>query len=294
MSSSTVDASSTSAGSVDDVSAQQSSASSPNSSPPLIAASHVSVSRTASPSCPLILVATHGGVDAIANAPPRTSGVLDGDQFTRQLTIAIRDELHRLGGDSCTPFLVLCDALRLFVDCNRGRLAPALLSAAIAPPPAYMSDTMPFEPSDRPNPAKATYDAFHAAILARIDALAAVGTRALLLDIHGNSFSKLKGTVYITGADSQSTGGRPLLRDELCRHFERADVRCFQPELHSGDGVFTGGYINHHYGREVDNCDALQIEIHRDFRADAECAVESGKKMAHALYAYLKEQTESK
>lgn len=276
---------------VDDVSTSETSSSSTS----LISANHVSLSRRCSDACPLILVATHGGVDAIPSAPKRTKGVIDGDQFTRQLTLAIRDELHRLGGEHCTPYLVLCDALRLYVDCNRGRIGDRVLNASIAPPPQYMSDTLPFEPTARDcvNPAKATYDAFHAAILARIEHLAAQGKRAFLLDIHGNSFSKLKGTVYITGADSQSTGGRPL-RDELCRHFERADVCCFQPELHDGDGVFTGGYINHHYGREVDNCDALQIEIHRDFRVDAECAIESGKKMAKALYEYLKETQQPK
>lgn len=243
-------------------------------------------------SCAVLLVATHGGIDAIPGAPKRTSGVIDGDQFTRQLTLAIRDEMHRLGGDPCTPHVVLCDALRLFVDCNRGHIGDAVLNADIAPPPSYMSNTLPFEPSDQENPAKATYDAFHAAILARIRFLAQQKKRALLVDVHGNSFSKLKGTVYITGAGMQSTGGRPL-RDAICGHFDAEQIKCFQPEVYSGDGVFTGGYINHHYGREVENCDALQIEIHRDFRVDVECARETGTKIGRALIAYLKSTTET-
>lgn len=258
----------------------------------LISQHFVSHSPLDASECAVLLVATHGGTDAIPGAPQRTSGVVDGDQFTRQLTLAIRDEMHRLGGDSCTPHLVLCDALRLFVDCNRGLIGDDVLNAAIAPPPAYMSDTMPFEPSEQANPAKATYDAFHAAILARIRFLAQRNSRALLLDIHGNSFSKLKGTVYITGAGMQSTGGRPL-RDHVGAHFDAQQVKCFQPEIHSGDGVFTGGYINHHYGREVENCDALQIEIHRDFRVDADCARDTGTRIGRALIAYVKSTEKS-
>jgi N-formylglutamate amidohydrolase len=227
---------------------------------------------------PLIISVTHGGYDAIVGAPKRTSGVLDGDQFTRELSLAMLEE--------CNGYIVICESQRLFVDCNRGRLQEQTLAAAVAPPERYMSDTAPVEPSVTENPAQSVYDRFHKVIANRIAKVAASGQTALLLDVHGNSFKRLKGLVYVTGCLTQSTGGQPI-RSELCAMLQAEGVPTNTEEREKGDGVFTGGFVTHHYGREVANCFALQLEVHVDFRVDAECARECGRKIGRAVAKFL-------
>jgi N-formylglutamate amidohydrolase len=230
---------------------------------------------------PLLVIATHGGYDVVDGAPKRTKGVLDGDQFTKECAIAI--------ADTCGAYLVICEAQRLYVDCNRGVLSEKVLNAEIAPAQAYMSETLPVEPTadgEMANPAASVYELFHATITERIARLAKASKMALLLDVHGNSFKSLKGVVYVTGCSMQATAGRPV-RAELCSFMQAEGLQTNCDERETGDGVFTGGFVTHHYGREVPNCCALQLEIHVDFRKSADEARDCGRRIGRAVANYL-------
>lgn len=250
-------------------------------------AEHVSCSADEAVDCeslsPLIITVSHGGSQVIPGAPTRTSGVIDGDQFTRELAIALRDEMHRL--KALLPYVVVTEASRLFVDTNRGQLLPSTLACRVAPPPAYMSDTDPFEPVAN-NPAELCHRRFHALVHARVEKLRARNQRAFLVDVHGNSMRRLQGKVYVTGSAMMCTGGQPL-RDELCLLLNEEGLATNDREKLTGDGVYTGGFTSHHYGREVEGCDAVQVEVHVDFRKTAADAVDCGERMARALARFM-------
>lgn len=231
----------------------------------------------------LIITVSHGGKQVIPGAPKRTTGVIDGDQFTRELAVALRDEMARL--EVALPHLVINEASRLYVDTNRGQLSEATLNSAVAPPPAYMSNTDPFEPVEG-NPAERTYRRFHERVHARIEKLRSRGQRAFLLDLHGNSMKRLEGRVYVTGSAMTCTGGKPL-RAQLCLLLNEEGIATNAREVFTGDGVFTGGFTSHHYGREVEGCDAVQAEVHVDFRKTAADAVDCGARMARALARFM-------
>ena len=55
-----------------------------------------------------------------------------------------------------------------------------------------------------------------------------------------------------------------------------------------GDAVYTGGFILHHYGREIEHCDVAQIEIHRSFRKNEIDSFEIGKLIGEALTMMIK------
>lgn len=252
---------------------------------PLLTETHVSFSNAEAESqsdddlSPLILSVTHGGYDVPAGVPKRTTGIVDGDQFTRELSLAILEQ--------CSGYIVICESQRLYVDCNRGRLSDAVLSAAVAPAQADMSASAPYEPMETTlNPAALIYEKFHETILNRIQKLAVVNKTAMLLDVHGNSFERLKGLVYVTGCLMQSTGGKPI-REELCSLMQAEGVTTNDDERETGDGVYTGGFVTHYYGREVPNCYALQLEVHVDFRRDAVSARECGVRIGKAVAKFL-------
>lgn len=66
---------------------------------------------------PLVLSAPHGGTDKPAAAPDRTSGVATLDVGTRELALAVADELERLL--DARPFVVTTSIHRSKVDLNR-------------------------------------------------------------------------------------------------------------------------------------------------------------------------------
>ncbi len=134
---------------------------------------------------PIVLSAPHGGEVEMTGIPERRFGTHDLDENTLQLALAIQKELSAITGGR-KAHLVAGLISRHYVDFNRAA-GQAYEVEAVAP----------------------VYDRYHEALRSAIQAAKdKAGTKALLIDIHGQSDNVAK--VYRGTQDGQ-TADLPLL-----------------------------------------------------------------------------------
>jgi N-formylglutamate amidohydrolase len=205
---------------------------------------------------PVILVAPHGGREAVNGVRVRTSGKLDMDARTLELTGALAQRLHALLG--AEPYVVAAKFHRRYIDANR-------------------SEAEAFEdPAARP-----AYLAYHDHIRRYV---AEVGQRyprgALLFDIHGQSTDV--DTVH-RGTNNGATVARMLRQHgpgaligskSVFGVLQAKGRTVFPPNSPIGkpreDPRYNGGYTVRTYGSDQPGgIDAIQLEIGANLRRTA-------------------------
>ncbi len=217
---------------------------------------------------PIVLSAPHGGEVAMAGIPERQSGANDLDENTLQLALAIQKEFTTLTGGK-KAYLVAGLVSRRYVDFNRAA-GRAYESDAVAP----------------------VYEAYHAALNSAVkEAKDRVGTKALLIDIHGQSADVTK--VYRGTQDGQ-TADLAL----VCLSTPAGLIATMEQKglpVHPGTASgwepadYNGGYIVRTSGlKGRGGINAVQFEFGHDFRGDEATTAKAARAFAEALVAYLK------
>jgi hypothetical protein len=216
------------------------------------------------------------------NTQTPTIGCISGDDFTKEMTIALIEQFIRADK---IPFFIINNIDREFLDVNRGRLTRETIEAKIFPPHRHIFDTDAYENDDNCLLAMNCYDHFHSSIEAAIDVVQRkLKRRAIIIDLHGNAKRRLEGQVYVTSANQQASTGYTTLRDDICRHLAENGVDVYKRELSEGDAVYSGGFSLHRYGRErSEAADATQIEVHRWLRGSVEQTIVTGRRLGCAL-----------
>lgn len=223
---------------------------------------------------PILLTAPHGGRDAVPGVPARTSGTLDMDAHTLELSEALAQHLQRALG--ARPYLVAARFNRRFVDANR-------------------ADHEAFESPQ----AKPAYEAYHASVRGFVAQMKARFPRgAVLLDIHGQSADPAvvhRGTrngatvAALLGKHGEAalTGPQSIFGALQRKGFEvfPGNTPIGHPPEHRR---FLGGFTVHTYGSgKPDGIDAIQVEVGRDLRRDARFIAALGDAIAGFCRTYL-------
>lgn len=223
---------------------------------------------------PIILSAPHGGRREVPGIEPRKGKDVRlfrtlTDAWTDPLTEKLAAEIEKQTGKR--PYLVIAKFHRKFIDANR----PAKF--------AYESDK-----------AKATYDAYHAALAeARREIITRWG-RGLLLDIHGQA--SLNDTIIRGSQNGQTTShlvqkfgpdsltGTSSLFGELAqKNFPVNPTVGSQKKEHS---KYNGGHIVQKYGSSQGGTfDAIQLELGRNLRRP-ENNSDTASRMAEAIHQF--------
>jgi N-formylglutamate amidohydrolase len=226
---------------------------------------------------PLILTAPHGGGGAIDGVPAREGkGVRQfnrkSDWNTARVAEALADALEKKLGER--PYVVIARFHRRYIDANR---------------PARDAYETPA--------AKATYDAYHAAIVeARRDVAARWG-RGLLLDIHGQAMlpdAVIRGTRNgkTTSALIDRFGRKTLIGENSL--FGQLAGQGFKvvPPVGSDDREvpsYNGGHTVQTYGSgDGGSIDAIQLELGRKLR-EAGAIGKTAEGLANAIAAFAKD-----
>jgi len=204
---------------------------------------------------PILLVAPHGGREAVPGVPVRGSGVTSTDARTTELALALAKRLKDVLG--AEPYVVAARFSRKYIDANR-------------------AEAEAFESPE----AKPAYEAYHNRIRAFVSEIRRRFPRGgLLLDIHGQSDDP--GTV------SRGTQNGATVAALLRQRGETALVgpqsvfgvlqgkgyTVFPPNTPVGSPrefrKLNGGYTVRTYGSGTpDGIDAIQVEVGRDLRTD--------------------------
>ena len=225
---------------------------------------------------PIILSAPHGGHAAICGVPERKGeGVTRfnprTDTNTDILTEKLADALERKLGKR--PYVVIARFHRKYIDANR------------RPQDAFESPE-----------AKATYDAYHAAIAAACKEVTARWGRGVVLDIHGQASQP--GVVFRgtqngkTVSHLLSRSGREAVHGETSL-FGQLAIQGFAvfPPVGSSDAEstnYTGGHIvGLHGSRSGGTIDAIQLELGTKYR-DSKTIGDVADKLANAITAFAK------
>lgn len=225
---------------------------------------------------PIILTAPHGGSAAIPGVPERKG---DGatrfnpraDTNTDVLTEKLADALEQKLGKR--PYVVIARFHRKYLDANR-RPADAFESAE----------------------AKATYDAYHAAIASACKEVTARWGRGVVLDIHGQAAQPdvvLRGTQNgKTVAHLLKRSGREAVYGETSLFGQLAKqgfavfptVGSSEPESPNYSGGHTVGIHGSSSGGTID---AIQLELGTNYR-DSKAIADGADKLANAITAFAK------
>lgn len=225
---------------------------------------------------PIILTAPHGGRAAIPGVPERKGegatrfnprADSNTDILTEQLADALQQKLgHR-------PYVVIARFHRKYLDANR-RPEDALESTE----------------------ARATYDAYHAAVAAACREVTARWGRGILLDIHGQA---VRPGEVLRGTQNGKTVARLLKQfgpeavhgeNSLFGQLFGKGFAVF-PAVGSSDPEdprYPGGYIVEKYGSgSGGTIDAIQLELGSTYR-DSKVVADSAGKLASAITAFAK------
>ena len=223
---------------------------------------------------PIILTAPHGGSAAIPGVPERKG---DGatrfnpktDTNTDILTEKLADALEQKLGKR--PYVVIARFHRKYIDANR------------RPQDAFEAEE-----------AKATYDAYHAAIASACGEVTARWGRGVVLDIHGQAAQP--GVVF-RGTQNGKTvahliqrSGREAVYGEasLFGQLAKQGLTVF-PAVGSNDPEepnYTGGYtVGTHGSSSGGTIDAIQLELGTKYR-DAKALEDVASKLANAITAF--------
>lgn len=211
---------------------------------------------------PIVVSVPHGGTDPIPGVPVRSGGTTTLDTHTAELALALQARLQaRLGGRA---HLVLLRASRAHLDVNRSADL-AYESPAVAP----------------------LYDAYHAALR---DAVGTAGasTRALLVDVHGQSQNvqvTYRGTRDGLTADLEALHAPAgFLGHLVAGGFDLAPGSTRGAEHPS----FNGGFIVGTYGRQAPGgVNAVQLEFGYTLRAAQADWEATADRIAASLAAHL-------
>jgi N-formylglutamate amidohydrolase len=225
---------------------------------------------------PIILTAPHGGSAAIPGVPERKG---DGatrfnpraDTNTDILTEKLADALEQKLGKR--PYVVIARFHRKYIDANR------------RPQDAFESPE-----------AKATYDAYHAAVAAACKEVTARWGRGVVLDIHGQAaqpgvvFRGTQNGKTVTHLLKQS--GREAVYGEtsLFGQLAKQGFAVF-PEVGSSDPEepnYSGGHtVGIHGSSSGGTIDAIQLELGTKYR-DSKAIGDGAEKLANAIAAFAK------
>jgi N-formylglutamate amidohydrolase/glutamine amidotransferase-like uncharacterized protein len=224
---------------------------------------------------PIILTAPHGGRAAIPGVPERKG---DGksrfnpraDSNTDLLTEKLADALEQKLGKR--PYVVIARFHRKYIDANR------------RPEDAFESAE-----------AKASYDAYHAAVASACKDVATRWGRGVLLDIHGQAaqpglvFRGTQNGKTISHLISQSGREAAFGETSLFGHLAKQGFAVVPPVGSSEpETKYVGGHtVNTHGSSSGRTIDAIQLELgtkHRDPRTISEVA----DKLANAITAFVK------
>ncbi|MBK8791619.1 MAG: N-formylglutamate amidohydrolase [Holophaga sp.] len=211
---------------------------------------------------PIIISAPHGGTTDLPGVPVRTSGTTVLDTNTYELALAIQQHLVALTGHRA--HLIAARASRKYVDFNRSA-SEAYQSANVAP----------------------LYQAYQNALVSAV-ALARTSERALLVDVHGQSFDV---HVVFRGTRDGQTADLPMLYTSG-RFLERlvTSGMALNPTTAGGTESpdFNGGYIVATYGKlSASGINSVQLEFGYDFRATSADLEATATAVATALVAHL-------
>lgn len=225
---------------------------------------------------PIILTAPHGGSAGIPGVPERKGdGVVRfnprADTNTDILTEKLADALEQKLGKR--PYVVIARFHRKYLDANR-RPADAFESAE----------------------AKATYDAYHAAIASACKEVTARWGRGVVLDIHGQAAQPdvvLRGTQNgKTVAHLLKRSGREAVYGETSLFGQLAKqgfavfptVGSSEPESPNYSGGHTVGIHGSSSGGTID---AIQLELGTNYR-DSKAIAGGADRLAAAITAFAK------
>ncbi len=230
----------------------------------------------ASGGLPVILTAPHGGSAAVPGVPERKGdGVTRfnsrADTNTDVLTEKLADALDQKLGKR--PYVVVARFHRKYIDANR-RPADAFESAE----------------------AKATYDAYHAAIASACKEVTARWGRGVVLDIHGQAAQPgvaLRGTQNgktVTHLLKQSGHEAVYGETSLFGQLAKQGFAVF-PAVGSSDPEspnYSGGHtVGIHGSSSGGTIDAIQLELGTQYR-DSETIGDMADKLASAITAFAK------
>lgn len=225
---------------------------------------------------PIILTAPHGGRVALPGVAERKGEGANrfnprSDSNTDILTEKLADALERKLGQR--PYVVMARFHRKYLDANR------------RPQDAYESAE-----------AKATYEAYHAAITSAGKEVTARWGRGMLLDIHGQAAQP--GVVF-RGTQNGKTvthllqqAGRAAVYGEtsLFGQLAKQGFAVF-PEVGSSEPespTFSGGHtVGIHGSSSGGTIDALQLELGTNYR-DSQAIEDVADKLAAAITAFAK------
>jgi N-formylglutamate amidohydrolase len=211
-------------------------------------------------SLPIVLSAPHGGTLAIPGVLERIAGSTLIDTNTYELVTAVQAQLLARTGRKA--YLVAGRASRKYVDFNRAA-ADAYESAVMAP----------------------VYQAYHAALQEAINAAKSLaGSRALLVDLHGQSDNV--DVVFIGTRNGQTAALSPLHTspDGLLARLLAIGVRL---DPSTADGIenpsYNGGHIVATYGASTGGIQAVQLEFGLTYRQPSAAWAETAARLADAL-----------
>ena len=230
------------------------------------------IARTGS--LPILLTVPHGGAEAIPGVPVRGRGITGTDTYTIELAETVAKHLeHALGAQ---PYLVAARFSRKYIDANR-------------------AETEAIESPD----AKPAYDAYHNRIrlfIAQIRERFPQG--AVLLDVHGQAGDP--------GALHRGTQNGATVEGLLRRHGAAAltgpnsifgavaskGYKIFPPPNTTlghppEDRRYNGGFTVRTYGGGAQGLAAIQLEVGRDLRNDAQFMAALGEAIVVFYRTYL-------
>ncbi len=225
---------------------------------------------------PIILTAPHGGHAALPGVPERKGDGSTGfnpraDSNTDILTGKLADALEKKLGKR--PYVVIARFHRKYIDANR------------RPQDAFESVE-----------AKATYNAYHAAIAEACKEVTSRWGRGVVLDIHGQASQPgvvLRGTQNgktVTHLLKQSGREAVFGETSLFGQLAKQGFSVF-PAVGSSDPEnpeYSGGYtVGRHGSSSGGTIDAIQLELGTNYR-DSKAIGDGAEKLANAITAFAK------
>lgn len=194
---------------------------------------------------PIIISAPHGGKKEIPGVSDRVSGVTVLDSHTREVALALNDELIKKFGKR--PYLVVADFTRKHVDANR-----------------------PSGEAYENSAAGTIYDFYHGRVREFVDEIKSkFKDKSILLDIHGQAASS---TTIFRGTRNSKTVKKLIERAGINGFIGPTSVLGYLANkgytVEPRDATtrenphFVGGFIVENYGSHNDNgIDAIQMEL---------------------------------